>query len=626
MRKLINKTLWQHAILCATALMLWGCAVQPERGAERLTLQQVKEIEASGDAQRTARAYNQLAERSTAPQRQEYRLRAAVALVQGNYHEQAKRSLNSLSDQELTVNQFIRRQLLQARIAVAEHNAEAAVSALAIRLPPDTPPELLAQFHRLRADAFTLSGKHLDAARELIAREAYLQEQDSVTKNQQRLWRTLQQLSEAMLTAAQSSSSGVLKGWLELAAIAKRIEQDTLAFKAHIAQWQNRYPDHPATQTIIGSLLARLPEQVVRPTRIAVLLPLSGTYAQPAQALRDGFLLAYYNRSDLDYEPQIRFYDVGDDPGDIVGRYEQALEDGAQFIIGPLNKAAVEALISGTTLNVPTLTLNYTQTDGSTPMLYQFGLSPEDEARQVAERAWLDGYNQAISLVPEGPWGERVYNAFKQYWEALGGYLLETQHYSPDKSDFSSSLRTILNLDESRARRDELQRLLRQDIEFKPRRRQDADFVFMAAFPRQARLIRPQLKFHYAADLPVYATSHIYTGTQDQNADRDLDGVIFCGMPWVLADGSRRVALRSTAQQLWADQFDQYKRFYALGFDAFNIMAHLNRLEQFPYEEYPGQTGWLSLDDSNRIHRRLLWSRFVDGRPKLIDAIMPMSP
>ena len=64
-----------------------------------------------------------------------------------------------------------------------------------------------------------------------------------------------------------------------------------------------------------------------------------------------------------------------------------------------------------------------------TANLFQFGLSPEDEAKQIAQRAWFDGHNKAAMIYPEGNWGKRVAAAFKQHWEQLGGRVASEQHY-----------------------------------------------------------------------------------------------------------------------------------------------------------------------------------------------------
>ncbi len=626
MRVRTASTCGRLVALCLAALLVSSCAtgpVQSPKSTEEATLQKIAAMEGKGDFQGVARQYNKLAARLGPPQRQEYRLKAAAALVKGNYIRQAKRILDGLTDRELTVNQFIRRQLLLAHIAQADHAPDRVLKLLDIRLPADTPAELQAQFHRLRADAQSAGGKPLEAIRELIAREQYLPDHGAVVENQQLIWRTLLQLPEQTLSASPAAASKTLKGWLALAAIVKRAQQQPVQINQLITNWQTRYPDHPVTQEILAPLLATLP-RIARPTQIALLLPLSGSYAGPARALRNGFLLARYAHGDADHQPDIRIYDVGEQPDDIVTTYKKAVDEGAEFVVGPLSKEAVQQLMTGDTATVPTLALNYGQQDKPTPGFYQFGLSPEDEARQVAERAWLDGHNQAIAIIPDGDWGQRVLDAFERHWSGLGGLTVEAQSYNPRSSDFSAALRTLLNLDRSRARRDALAKILGQSLEFKPRRRRDADFVFMAAFPQQARLIRPQLEFHYAGDLPVYATSHTYSGTPDQRADHDLDGVMFCDMPWILSDDPKTARLKATVRRLWPEQAQQFIRFYALGYDAYNIIPQLDQLKRFPYDEYNGETGVLTVDQDNKVHRRLLWARFVNGAPKLTDAIMPV--
>ncbi|HBM24713.1 MAG TPA: hypothetical protein DD411_14230, partial [Alcanivorax sp.] len=48
---------------------------------------------------------------------------------------------------------------------------------------------------------------------------------------------------------------------------------------------------------------------------------------------------------------------------------------------------------------------------------------------------------------------------------------------------------------------------------------------FLVADPNEGRQIKPALNFHYARDLPVFATSHLYNGTPAPRRDQDLDGV-----------------------------------------------------------------------------------------------------
>ncbi|EPN70806.1 lipoprotein, partial [Pseudomonas syringae pv. actinidiae ICMP 19101] len=67
-----------------------------------------------------------------------------------------------------------------------------------------------------------------------------------------------------------------------------------------------------------------------------------------------------------------------------------------------------------------------------------------------------------------------------------------------------------------------------------PSRRQDIDFMFLAATPQQAQQIKPTMVFQYAGDVPVYATSHLFTNSNDHAQYMDLNGVRFCETPWLL--------------------------------------------------------------------------------------------
>jgi outer membrane PBP1 activator LpoA protein len=448
-------------------------------------------------------------------------------------------------------------------------------------------------------------------------RESFLDpaDADALARNQQSVWQTLIRIpAEQLVKISTAPAPDVFAGWVQLAQIAKTTEPG--AISGQIDAWQARYPAHPAAREIIELLRARQQQEVQRPERIALLLPLSGAVKESAEALRDGFLAAHFQRGNRDYRPTVRLYEAGPDPEAAARAYAQAVEDGSDFVVGPLIKQSVNLIARNDRIPVPTLTLNYSDADRLvSDRLYQFGLAPEDEARQVAERAWLDGHNHALALVPEGEWGDRVLQSFDEDWLQHGGTSLEVQRYPAENNDFTAQIEPLLNLDESLRRRQTLEKLLQQPLKFEPRRRQDADFIFMAAFPRQGRLLRPQLKFHYAGDLAVYSTSHIFSGVRNQNADRDMDDVIFCDLPWVLAEDGGN-PLKAKTARLWPESYQQYTRLYALGVDAYNIIPHLNTLRQFSYEQYNGETGMLQLSETNRLYRQLQWARFGNGLPR----------
>lgn len=380
----------------------------------------------------------------------------------------------------------------------------------------------------------------------------------------------------------------------------------------------------------VNNKAARLAEA---PARIALLLPTSGPLAKSAEAVRDGFFAAYFYRLNKTYQPVIQVYDSGTHPAATLAAYRQAVTDGAEIVVGPLDRESVKALahggdeLPGRSITVPTLALNYVDgtLGGSLDQLYQFGLAPEDEARAAAERAWLEGRRNAIAFVQKGDWGDRVLHAFKTRFEALGGRVIDAQSYDPVSSDFATPLRKLLGVTETKTRARPGANKADPAIPELPKRRQDMDFIFLSAFTQHARQIRPHLLFFYAGDVPVYTTSHAYSGKVDRNADTDLNGVMFSDMPWVL-DAESPQPLQRAITRLWPQPAEQFKRLYALGVDAYNLIPLLSRMKADPGERLAGETGNLSMDEAQRIHREPRWARFVEGEPLLLEHLMePMT-
>ena len=223
-----------------------------------------------------------------------------------------------------------------------------------------------------------------------------------------------------------------------------------------------------------------------------------------------------------------------------------------------------------------------------------------------------------MALIPDNAWGTRVFQAFREQFLQLGGEIVAAQQYDDSSSDFSRPIRRLFNLDDSESRYQALQRMLGERLNFEPRRRQDAQAVFVLAFPRAARQLKPQLRFHHAGDLPVYSTSHVYQASDDPDIDRDMDGLMFCDIPWALDPQGNWATLREKTETLWPDRGRRYQRLFALGFDAYQIAPWLDTMHLPGFAQFPGATGILSLDDDKQLHRVLEWARFSRGAPELI--------
>ncbi len=605
--------------LLLTAL-LFGCAEKPVRPSQisakdrPAAAQQALE---SGNYYQAIQLYTRLAEETPPPERFAYQYGAALAMFKAGLGPQATQVLDEMPAAQLPLELRMQRQLLQAEIPL-KRDPDLSLSlllkpAVAEALLPGR-MDLFADYHLLRARAFGRLGNHLETAREYILRELYLTDTATIEANQLAIWQSLSLLSpEALRQLRVQPPPDALSGWMELVEIAKDYGLTPAEVQQRLNSWRSRYVGHPASEQVLALLLERSRELATRPGNIALLLPLSGRFASAAEAVLDGVFAAYY-QDPLRNNITLHVYDIGDKPEQALLSYQQAVAEGAEFVIGPLDKTAVSQLAGQEELPVPALALNYAETAANSN-LYQFSLAPEDEAREVAERAWLEGYTRAAVMVPGSPLGERLNHAFVERWQELGGLIVAESRYNTDNNDFSGPIKGMLNIDDSEFRKRRVQQLIGQRVEFTPRRRQDIDFVFLAAFPQQARLMRPQLKFHHAGDLPILATSHLYSGVVDRDADRDMDDIIFCDMPWTLNAQSPQQGLRKMPE-LKAHR-GQLQRLVAMGIDAYQLVSLVPMLESHPYEGYRGETGSLQVSADHRVLRQLLWARFERGQPKL---------
>lgn len=623
---MIRRRVLLVAPLFALLFALGGCAplereptARPDAPAHvpGVDAQEAGALAARGEHVAAARAWLRAAE-AEPDQAGRYQLEAAEALLAASDPAGALRVLNGIAADRLSPAAQVRWRVAGAHAALATRDHVEARRWVNPEPSAEASADLRARYFELRGRAALLAGAVIPATQAWIAREPLLIEPRAVRANQEQIWRALARLPEEELRAAAHRFYPPLRGWMELVHLAKTYEHDRTRVRDRVLEWRTSHPDHPAHDDFLQAILARHQEAVRHPEQIALLVPLSGRLASAGNAVREGLFAAYY-RLPVEERPRVRVYDTGGGAATIAPLYRRAVDEGAQFVVGPLDRDTLATLVRTTRLGVPTLALNVLDSHaGATqPNLYQFGLPPEEEARQVAERAWVDGHMHALAFYPEGDLGQRLYHAFAARWAELGGVLLHAETYDAEQSDYSVVLRRALQLDASRQRHRELEQLLRTDLQFNPRRRQDADFVFLAATPRSGRLMRPQLRFHHAAELPVYATSHVFGGQPEPEADRDMDGIIFSEMPWILAGarGSGADALGRPPEQMTG----ALQRLYALGADAFDLVARVKPLQSYSFERHAGYTGSLRVDEQQRVRRQVAWARFHRGVARLIE-------
>jgi len=570
-----------------------------------------------------AALYEEAAKKAPSPQRDEWRIRAADIYAQLGNADMARRLASMADVAAVSPPLRYRLTLTRAQIDLLSDTPSLALARLR-EVPPDLEPPLERRWLKLKAQSLEDLEDYLESARLRDTLSERLTEPEAVKANRDALWHDLTRAPAERISALMPPAPTRFGAWLELAYIFHQYRLDLNKLDSQVQEWLQRYPDHPA-RDYVSRLLADYRERLQPPREIALMLPLSGRLAGIGQAIKHGFMTAYFE--DHGERPRIRVFDVGDKGMDVVSAYRDAVEAGVDFVVGPLTKQSLEALSVWDTFPVPVLALNtVASADFPTDRFYQFGLAPEDDARAAADLMAAQGRDKAVVLVPNTDWGDRIAGAFRQAFEAAGHQVLDQAYYRPDASDFGDAITGLFNLDASRDRYHRLRRALHAHMEFQPRRRHDMDSVFFAAYPEQARLIRPQIRFHHGIGVPVYATSHAYAGYPQPGDDQDMDGLSFVEIPWLLGhvdalpDALQAQALGS----LWPSERQRFPRLLALGIDAYRLAPIVDVLREFPQESVPEATGRIRVAQDGQIHRLLQAAQFKDGRAEPLD--LPGAP
>ncbi|MHA6137499.1 penicillin-binding protein activator [Pseudomonas mohnii] len=537
-----------------------------------------------------------------------FRLSAAdLAYHQGNAGQSAQ-ILQQVQVEQLKPGQQIFASTLAAELAMTRNQPKAALSALShpsLQRLSEMPAEQQVRTGTVRARALEADGQTLAAAKERIFIAPMLSG-DAARKNHEAIWALIASLPTDQL---QPNTTDDLGGWMALALAVKSagtLEQQ----QAAIDNWRAQNPKHPAAIQLPLPLtnLKQLASQPL--SKIALLLPQDGPLASVGKALREGFMAAHYQAQQAGQKPPaIEFYDSSR-LTNLDEFYRKAQADGVQLVVGPLEKPLVKQLSTRPQLPITTLALNYSEGEQGPAQLFQFGLAAEDEAREVSRRARADGLHRAAIMVPKGEWGDRVLKAFSQDWQANGGSVVAIERVD-QPVQLAQQIADMFQLRQSEGRAKSLQSTIGSQVAAQPSRRQDIEFIFLAATPQQAQQIKPTLNFQYAGDVPVYATSHVFSASGDVNQYNDMNGIRFCETPWLL-EANDPLRRQVTAQ--WPQAAGSLGRLYAMGVDAYRLAPRLGQLKALPESRVEGQSGSLGMTQNQRVVRQLPWAQFVNGQ------------
>lgn len=554
---------------------------------------------------------------ATPDQQQTYLLQATAAYFYYGQFAQGRTTLYQLKWGDLNPLNAAQYQLLNTRLALYDKKPERAMTLLnSLAGNPSLTTQMQVESLKLRATAQLQLKLPIASIKTRILIEPLLTDPADQITNQQLIWHTINGLpNEPLQNVASDDSDPVLQGWAALALTVHQYGNQPKQLIQHLKAWQSQFPNHPAS-TLVSTDMGRVSNWINSPKQVALLLPIKGKIAPQAQAIMNGFMAAYYHAKQQGLPSgNVKVYDTSQ--GNIIDVYKQALNDGAQVVVGPLTKANVQALANNGDISVPTLALNNTDDTSLPKNFYEFSLSPQREAAAVADRATQMNYVNAITISPKGPWGDNIRQAFNTRWQQDGGTVLGNVAYATG-DNLKAKISAMLNIDQSYQRRRDLTKVIGQPVKFSPRRRRDIDMIFLNAQPQDARQLLPFLRFFYAGNIPVYATSPIYNGIPNPSKDNDLNGIRFTIMPWALNPSLQAQQLRKNIMTLWSQSFNRFSLLYAFGIDGYNLMTRMGQLQAFPKFGFNGNTGTLFIGPDSRILRQTQWAVFSHGKPKAL--------
>ncbi|MFO1391293.1 MAG: penicillin-binding protein activator [Agitococcus sp.] len=338
-------------------------------------------------------------------------------------------------------------------------------------------------------------------------------------------------------------------------------------------------------------LLCVLGNQVLA-AETSVLLPLGGSTEKAAENIRNGLLAGYYH--DLSKgqfaknPPVLRFYDTTSNKD--INSLVQQISTNSNKIIGPLLKEHVAQVLASPP-SIPVLTLNRVNVlDYST--IWQFALAPEEEFAPLTQLMQKEGIAKVKVISSNDNNSKRLQTGFEDAWLAKGGTLLETYILSSNaKEQLEQQVKNLLTQSDNKS------------IE-----------GFYLASPQFAQQVVSLLNFYQRNPVPIYSVSQAYDAEKSELERQDLNGLRFCGLPWVISP--EKWVNQQKIRQVISPDSSSYDSLLAFGADAWSISQQLKPAATL---DIAGRTGYLHIS-AGQVSRTPLCARVLHGKAQAVNS------
>jgi outer membrane PBP1 activator LpoA protein len=607
-------------LLLMSLLALAGCSQNPADESAPASVDRADRLQKQGNFASAAQMYERLAAQNPPPASVGYALSAARAWLSANRADDAQRALDSITATGDARQQFDR-ELLRAETATARGQYAAAWRQISAVAEPANAADASRLFE-MQQEVALRAGQPIEAVRAGIGRERVATTDAArMTARRELLVDLRGAIDRGLRIDPATAREPLVRGWIEIGQIAAAAGRSPLGAEASLDRWKTRFPGHPAATIATIEIVAPAarPSPGATPAvagPIALLLPLTGQFAAAAELIRDGFLAAISRQPEAT-RPLVKVYDTG--TLSVDSALQTAQSEGAGFVVGPLTRPEVQQAAAQRPGVLPVLLLNSLEGEGfAGAQLFQYGLAPEDEARQIARHMNAAGQRRVAVFTPAGDWGTRVEAAFSSEVTQGGGRVLTRASYDLARNDITAALTNALGVDAAQERQRRVQQVTGLNLGFEAHPRADIDAIFVAGYqPLAARQINSQLRYYNAGDIPTYIVQDGFD--PDDRDNRDLEGMRFVGMPWMLESTGPVADVRASTESGWSPRGRRQSRYFAFGYDAATVaMALRSGRSEWPVA---GMTGRLNLTAEGRIERSLDWARVRNGAPELSDPL-----
>lgn len=512
-------------------------------------------------------------------EQQEYAILVARSYIKEKNFEKAQIWLRAAKDRALTPLQESKVHLATAYLYYTQNSYNKVLPELKQVGVLSLSKLESANYYVILANTQKKLGNFKEAYKNYIILNQYLNQDDEATlkKNQEAIISILVTRSADELKNLKNEAENELElGYLDFAL--NHVANNPDQYPALDAAWLNEYPDHPA-KLLIGTNI-KVASQTDKPVKfdvnanishIAVIMPFSGKLATYGNAFRYGIMMAQRDKS---LTSSIRYYDSN--TNDVKAVYDQAIQEGAQFVVGPLTKENVSKVVTSG-VQVPTLAINafdHLSIDNA----YFFALSPENEGAQAASKIRNDGHYLPLLLVPDTEKGNRIIAGFQKQWFNFGGNSTNLI-IKKFKTKNDASLAITQGMTNN-----------------------DVDAVYLCGSPLEVSMMKTQIEVTYPAKRDYYITNNSNPGNLRASVTKKMKGILIGDMPWLLDDSSLKTSIK---ENLDVSNINVLT-FFALGYDSISIVPDIANMALNGYP-IAGLTGTLTVNHDGKVNSEVTW-------------------